>query len=294
MTQEPKTFDKRSSPHTIRAWSEKRTIIDRYEAGEDAVAIGKSYNVSQPFIHNLLKVNGIKMRPHSEWSKYKLNRDYFEKIDSHEKAQILGFLYADGCIAENRDSYKLQIVLHEKDVEYLKHIKKCLGYTGPIRRFKARVAHHVVLVIHSKKMGEDLIKLGVFPRKTFKVRFPTEDIVPKEFLSSFVLGFFEGDGSINTFTSIYKKTGQIYKIPRISLVGRKNMVEAIKSMMSLSNKLEKRGRIYALAFTKLDNVKKFVNYIYENAVFVMKRKYLRAAHLLTNINPLFYANQATT
>ena len=31
-------------------------------------------------------------------SKYVYNKDYFEKINTSEKAYWLGFLYADGCI----------------------------------------------------------------------------------------------------------------------------------------------------------------------------------------------------
>ena len=30
--------------------------------------------------------------------KYYYNKDFFEKIDTEEKAYWLGFLYADGCI----------------------------------------------------------------------------------------------------------------------------------------------------------------------------------------------------
>ena len=28
---------------------------------------------------------------------YQMNENYFSKINSHEKAYILGFIYADGC-----------------------------------------------------------------------------------------------------------------------------------------------------------------------------------------------------
>ena len=50
-------------------------------------------------------------------------------------------------------------------------------------------------------MYEDLIKLGCVPNKSLTVKFPTEEQVPKEFLSSFILGLIDGDGSIG----IYKR-----------------------------------------------------------------------------------------
>ena len=41
-------------------------------------------------------------------NKYTFNKDYFERIDSKDKAYFLGFLYADGC---NSISILIQINL---------------------------------------------------------------------------------------------------------------------------------------------------------------------------------------
>lgn len=47
---------------------------------------------------------------------YKINENYFEKIDSENKAYWIGFISADGNVYKN----KLSIELNNKDDELLK------------------------------------------------------------------------------------------------------------------------------------------------------------------------------
>jgi hypothetical protein len=52
----------------------------------------------------------------------KFNEDYFEIIDTPEKAYFLGFIFADGCLIDNPKEYryKLNIKIHSKDEDILK------------------------------------------------------------------------------------------------------------------------------------------------------------------------------
>ena len=59
---------------------------------------------------------------------YTLDEKYFDKIDSQNKAYILGFIYADGSINKGC----LNITLSNKDVEILEFIKDELKYSGKI------------------------------------------------------------------------------------------------------------------------------------------------------------------
>ena len=67
---------------------------------------------------------------------YKLNVNYFNKIDSHEKAYVLGFLYADGSNTSNYDKnrYCITIVLKESDSQILYDIKNEIGYEEMFNR----------------------------------------------------------------------------------------------------------------------------------------------------------------
>lgn len=41
----------------------------------------------------------------------KFNEDYFELIDTPEKAYFLGFIFADGCLIDNPKEYRWKSVV---------------------------------------------------------------------------------------------------------------------------------------------------------------------------------------
>ena len=53
------------------------------------------------------------------------------------------------------------------------------------------------LSFRSDQIVDDLIKLGCPPRKTFKITFPSEEIVPNNLINHFLRGYLDGDGSIS-------------------------------------------------------------------------------------------------
>ena len=121
---------------------------------------------------------------------YKLNTNYFNKIDSHEKAYVLGFLYADGSNRGDGITFTQDV----ERIDILENIKRALESEAPIR--EARPGHYIFEVF-SDIMVKDIEKLGVVKNKSLVLQFPTEEIVPDEFMSSFVLGYFDGDGTIH-------------------------------------------------------------------------------------------------
>lgn len=121
--------------------------------------------------------------------KYKLNVNYFNKIDSHEKAYILGFLYADGYNREDGISFTQKI----ERVDILEKIKNALESDAPIRRFKD---DYYKLELFSEIIVNNIESLGVIKNKSLKLKFPSENICPYEFMSSFILGYFDGDGCV--------------------------------------------------------------------------------------------------
>ena len=87
---------------------EKDEVINRYINGESAQSISKTFTVSPTAIYGLLKRRNIPRRTYSEASrKYTLNENYFDKIDSQNKAYFLGFLVADGYNNEKRNCVEL-------------------------------------------------------------------------------------------------------------------------------------------------------------------------------------------
>lgn len=281
---ETQTKDRRSNPATIAMWDNADKVVEQYLAGEWPPTLAQRYGVSPTTIKKLLKTKNVKRRLRSEDRIHSFDEAYFERIDSHEKAQILGFIYADGCIAANGGSYKLHIRIHAKDIDYLERIKTCIGYTGPIRRFTSwHGKPHCSLLIFSRKLGEDLIRLGAGIRKTYNLTFPSKEQIPDEFLDSFILGFLEGDGSIysNAAKRMAPTLGRIWRksYVRVSFCGTFPFLSALKSRLDnrgiLTSSLHKDHSIYSFVIADQKSLHLFLDSIYKNAPFVMKRKHDR-------------------
>ena len=240
--------------------------------------ISETFGVSDTTINTILRNNncttfeltGLRNR------KYGVDDNYFEKIDSHTKAYILGVFYSDGYLVIEGKGTK-RIGLDVADVEWLQGISDELKSEAPL--YKTAKQHIKRLKISSPKMYEDLIKLGCVPNKSLTVKFPTEEQVPKEFLSSFILGLIDGDGSIG----IYKrkvKNKYYYTEYRVTLTKTKELLEGVQKFLGvehlkLSQRFPERGKNnYTLTISGINNVAEALKKIYANAPDIcLKRKY---------------------
>lgn len=119
--------------------------------------------------------------------KWSINQDYF-KTWSHNMAYIFGFWCADGCIYSGKI---FDITAHKKDKYLIKAIADELKYQGPITDYVDRQVCRInfsCVVIYN-----DLIALGGKECKSMDLIFPG---IPKEYLSDFIRGYFDGDGSV--------------------------------------------------------------------------------------------------
>lgn len=119
--------------------------------------------------------------------KYHINQDYF-KVWSHDMAYILGFWWADGCIYGGK---MFDITQSAKDKYIIKKIAEKLNYEGNIYdsvdKQSSRINFSCI------EIYRDIVNLGGIENKSTLIGFPN---VPKEYLSDFIRGFFDGDGSI--------------------------------------------------------------------------------------------------
>src|SRR3990167_8136934 len=110
-------------------YATEQEILRMYAAGNTMTKISNALGVSNSTPGWYLRKNHIQIRP--RWKrKYNLDENFFAAIDSQEKAQILGFLYADGCLIET--NHTVSFTLTESDNYYLRHIAACMHYSGPI------------------------------------------------------------------------------------------------------------------------------------------------------------------
>ncbi len=118
-----------------------------------------------------------------------------------------GFLAADGALIKKRNkTYTLQLALAEKDFEHLKKFKKSIKYTGEIRSFKNQCKirpdkpsplknYYYIRINQMHNCVDGLKTFGIIPRKTYC--FPPPSINDPLLQLSYIIGYFDGDGSVS-------------------------------------------------------------------------------------------------
>lgn len=212
-------------------------------------------------------------------SKYNYNHDFFEKINSEEKAYWFGFICADGYISHSEMNAELGIELAIRDIEHLKKFNKSLnGNIDISTRKRNSITNKEIetccIRIYSKKMVNDLINLGITNDKTYNLSFPQ---IESKYYIPFIRGFFDGDGAL------YIDKGKLAihnNITSASLV----MLEKIREIMYLeygiTSYISKDSwkelttvQIYQLNFKGLTNGYNFANLLYSDANIYLNRKY---------------------
>lgn len=199
--------------------------------------------------------------------RYTVDEDYFEQIDTEEKAYILGFIYGDGCIT-NKNYTTLAIAVKDKDI--LEFIKKALNYSGPVRRYDKNKGYIYSLRITNKKLTNDLKSHGVVPKKSKIVEFPTE--LKDEFILPFIFGLFDSDGYIYVPDEVYK--WKQYR--RLGFSGTKSIVQGVKTELekygfSKTSLKSEKGETYTTHYV-CKHVEMFYE-LYKESPYKLKRKF---------------------
>lgn len=202
--------------------------------------------------------------------KYKINEDYFKKW-SYEMAYILGFIVADGSLEDASYLRGKYLRIYNTDYYIINEIKYRLQSDHRIVQSSPRDNRKVLymLRIGSHKIFQDLGRLNIHPNKSLNIRVPT---VPKKYFSSFLRGYFDGDGCIY----IEKKKNNL-KV--IFTSGSKEFLDDLSKLISdyFMIKLHKAfnsHRSYQLKYCQKDSLKIF-KHIYkntENKLYLIRKR----------------------
>ncbi len=180
---------------------DKIDIVTKYISGKNCTEIAKDYDITPTAVNGILKRRDIPRRPQSmAQRKYNLNVNFFDQIDTQEKAYFLGILYADGYNDTNRNAVNLQLI--EPDKEILEKLTNLIQPSKPLQYIKIKNERHnncFRLVIANKHISQQLVILGCTNNKTFTLKFPT--FLSPNLFPHFIRGYYDGDGSLNVKTN---------------------------------------------------------------------------------------------
>lgn len=242
--------------------------------------LAKIWNVNPIVIKQALIFLNIKDLPKGSFYKKDIDENYFEKIDSKDKAYFLGLMYADGNIyftkpKRGKSRGRMQIFLNEEDKYILEKFKTVLKFTeGKI--YKDNKGNR--LLIHNNKLVSDLQNKGIIERKSLILKFPTEDQVPKSLLSHFIRGYFDGDGSFFVDKRSSNRANISFTGCDLFINHLKHYLESLgfkvgKFQIRHKEKDISAGSINLYISNKVFN-KNLFNYLYEDCEdFFLKRKF---------------------
>ena len=223
--------------------------------------------------------------------KWFVNDDFFEKIDSEEKAYLLGFFLADGSISLQSkcvDSWRLCVKNSTDDEEVIKLFQKYIIPDKPIfykeGGYRNGSMHkpscHVVWT--STKMKKDLeILYNITPRKTFDDKFVMNfNSFDLKYIKDFVRGVFDGDGcvSISHTNNRQSLNIQFYSTSELFLNQIANYLENLFPYIhrKITGRNRKNVTLYCLMFSTENQKTKFIQDLYtlfyKNATCYLTRK----------------------
>lgn len=249
---------------------EIKKMYELYTSGLTLQDLGTMYGVDKTEIPFLFDKFGYKRRDCSHANrKYTLNENYFDAIDTQNKAYFLGLLYADGC--NKTDTHKISIGLKKDDKHILESFQTELGSNYPLRLYeyskkKETFSDQYALTICNKHMSDTLTKWGMVSNKSLILTFP--DFLPENLIPHFLRGYFDGDGHVG-------KKG--YEASIVSTLSFCESVQNILTQLGIYSKIyntyNKETSTRTLRTTRKADAIKFLDYIYSDAELYLYRKH---------------------
>ena len=167
----------------------------------------------------------------------KFKENYFKRIDSIEKAYWLGWIFAEAYVrlrSDKKHEFRVEIgvdddVLMKRFINKLKINPNKVKYrqrTRVNKNGKSYILRTIYLEFKNKDFTDNLENLGIpLGKKSNKIKFP--NLGNKKLQLAFLLGFFDGDGTLR-----FSKSGKINGA-KISSNSRK-FISAIKNLFNLN------------------------------------------------------------
>lgn len=260
-------------------WTDQDVAFLRQNIGkltyqQMGVVLNRSYTSVQSKIRYLPFQKKVK--------KHAVNIDFFKSY-SPNIAYVLGLIAADGNICHSGKAHALHLASDDKDV--IEKVKRLIEYGGPIyekHRGNGKVSYS--LRICDQTIFKDLQNLGITERKSLTLR-PQK--VPTEYLSHYLRGFFDGDGSV-----WLNKRGGKKRLCLVwwtgSLVMAEFLLKCVRGVCPdfkggvVQGLTPNRNNYYYSVTLSHRDAKLMFQFLYSQATIYMERKYRKFLEGMTN------------
>ena len=205
-----------------------------------------------------------------------INENFFRKWNS-EMSYVLGYVVADGNISTRKKAKYNPFILNltSSEKKHLQRIRKALNSKHKIGTKPGGSTQNIAyqIQISNPKITNDLIRLGIRPRKTYNLS-PIK--VLERYLPDFIRGYFDGDGTVyiykvNKVPQIKSSFGNI-NFPFIKDLNRRLCRNLAIPLKTIHKERSKDGIRYVIDFY-IDDCKKLAEFMYrDNPILYLPRK----------------------
>ena len=228
--------------------------------------IAKNHNVQRQVLTGWLLAKGYTIENRRALKSFNIN--YFDEIDTEEKAYWLGFLFADGAITQYQHSYDIELSLKIDDKNHVAKFAKPVGksYINNKSTYRSRC------ILGSKHMFNTLSNYGCTVRKSLTLKFPNKSIFKDErLIKHFIRGYVDGDGCLSWENKEHTRCA-------ISILGTEDFLTAIKNLFPTKTKLSNNSKQNDITKVLTYNGKlgfSFAKWLYQDSTISLERKYNR-------------------
>ena len=217
---------------------------------------------------------------HDLTRKYQINRSLFEKVDSPIIAYLLGLLWADGSIRSSKDSTRISITLKKEDAL---EIVPLFEYTGhwSIQEIQYKCHKNPVITIlcYNRKLYDLLYSLDFFDKSRVSA-CKVLNHIPRNLRHYWWRGYFDGDGGLYVSYEKSKYSIEITSSYEQDWTFGDSLLEYNISFKIIKKNSKEKNTCSRLCIRRKQNIANFLNYIYQDDVFGLSRKYKKSRDFL--------------
>ena len=254
-------------------------VVSLYKQHKTLTNVAKELNFNLETVRKFFIQNKI---PYNKQVHYKCDESFFDSL-TEKSMYWLGFFAADGSIDGKKNRMTINLAI--KDLEHLQKFKNDLKLESPIKiffkketrkEFKKNKYEGCCIRFTSNHISNKLISYGITPNKskTYTISNLIED---NNYFKHYIRGIIDGDGWI------YCKNNH----PSIGLCGTESVVSTIFNHLKIKLNFKSKTKIiknkkglFLFRISNVEDNKKIINYIYNNASVQLDRKFQVAQEIL--------------